>query len=288
MKNMKITALSTLLVSTVLLGSSVAFAAKDGATAENPAKRDTKAVVTFLENTDPEGPVDPIDPEIPVDPIDPVDPEVPVEPGTGGPLSLDYASSLNFGKHKISTQDQVYYANSQKVTDKETGVATEKPLYAQLTDKRAKNDLTGWTLSVTQNGQFKTKAGDILTGAEIAFAQAESVTTAGNEVNAPGEVVDALALTPGTDHKLMAAAEGEGSGTWIYRLGNESSIKMKTEETLNEAGEVVSTEVSKDEAVTLSVPGSTTKVKDDVYQTTLTWKLSTVAGDDEGEEPGGR
>lgn len=288
MKNMKIAALSTLLVSTVLLGSSVAFAAKDGATADNPAKRDTKAVVTFLENTDPEGPVDPIDPEIPVDPIDPVDPEVPVEPGTGGPLSLDYASSLNFGKHKISTQDQVYYANSQKVTDKETGVTTEKPLYAQLTDKRAKNDLTGWTLSVTQNGQFKTTGGDILTGAEIAFAQAESVTAAGNEGNAPSEVIDTLSLVPGTDHKLMFAAEGEGSGTWIYRLGNESSIKMKTEETLNEAGEVVSTEVSKDEAVTLSVPGSTTKVKDDVYQTTLTWKLSTVAGEDEGEEPGGR
>lgn len=287
MKNMKFAALSTLLVSTVLLGSSVAFA-KEGATAEKPATRDTKAVVTFLENTDPEGPVDPIDPEIPVDPIDPVDPEVPVEPGTGGPLSLDYASSLNFGKHKISTQDQVYYANSQKVTDKETGVTTEKPLYAQLTDKRAKNDLMGWTLSVTQNGQFKTAGGDILTGAEIAFAQAEAVSVAGNEENAPSEVIESLPLVPGTDHKLMFAAEGEGSGTWVYRLGNMDSIKMKTEETLNEAGEVVSTEVSKDEAVTLSVPGSTTKVKDDVYQTTLTWKLSTVAGDDEGEEPGGR
>lgn len=288
MKNMKFAALSTLLVSTVLLGSSVAFAAKDGATADNPATRDTKAVVTFLENTDPVDPVDPIDPEIPVDPIDPVDPEVPVEPGTGGPLSLDYASSLNFGKHKISTKNEVYYANSQKVTDKETGATTEKPLYAQLTDKRAKNDLMGWTLSVTQNGQFKTAAGDILTGAEIAFAQAEAVTVAGNEKNAPSEVISDQKLTPGTDHKLMFAAKGEGSGTWVYRLGNESSIKMKTEETVNEAGEVVSTKVSKDEAVTLSVPGSTTKVKDEVYQTTLTWKLSTVASDDEGEEPGGK
>jgi hypothetical protein len=37
----------------------------------------------------------------PVDPVDPTDPNGP-EPGTPGPLSIDYASSFDFGTQKIS------------------------------------------------------------------------------------------------------------------------------------------------------------------------------------------
>ncbi|WP_256869283.1 WxL domain-containing protein, partial [Enterococcus thailandicus] len=53
------------------------------------------------------------DPTDPVDPTDPTDPEGP-NPGTNGPLSIDYASSLDFGVQKITSKDQIYFAASQK------------------------------------------------------------------------------------------------------------------------------------------------------------------------------
>ena len=40
----------------------------------------------------------------PVTPIDPVNPDKPVDEGSTGPLTLDYASSLNFGENIISTK----------------------------------------------------------------------------------------------------------------------------------------------------------------------------------------
>lgn len=69
------------------------------AKAEEPKEYRSNGLVEFIPNVDPTEPVDPEnpDPEKPVKPIDPTDPEGP-NPGTQGPLSIDYASSFDFGK----------------------------------------------------------------------------------------------------------------------------------------------------------------------------------------------
>ena len=93
---------------------------------------DSNAVVNFVPNQDVTPPVDPInpDPENPVTPIDPTNPNGP-NPGTAGPLSIDYASSLHFGENKISTKNEVYYAKAQAFTG-----GSEGPNYVQVTDNR--------------------------------------------------------------------------------------------------------------------------------------------------------
>ncbi|MGC3318745.1 WxL domain-containing protein, partial [Enterococcus faecalis] len=55
------------------------------------------------------------DTEKPVEPFDPTTPHTGNKPneGTTGPQSIDYASSLDYGKNKISNKDQKYYANPQ-------------------------------------------------------------------------------------------------------------------------------------------------------------------------------
>ena len=92
-RNEKVT---TVCLSTFILGSlgmtSQAFAEDGGSYTSN-------GIVEFTPSEEPTNPVDPTDPTNPVDPIDPTDPEGP-NPGTNGPLSIDYASSLDFGVQK--------------------------------------------------------------------------------------------------------------------------------------------------------------------------------------------
>lgn len=244
MKAMKVALLGVILSSSVVLGGT-SFAAEVGT-------RDTGAQIIFEENTEIVDPVDPLDPTNPVDPIDPIDPEKPVDPGTAGPLSLDYASSLNFGKQKISSVDQTYFAQPQtvKYADGSEGVV---PLYTQVTDNRG--TLKGWSLSVKQNSQFK--AGDKeLTGAKIEFLNGQVETVSESPV--PSVVKSNFDLTSngtGAVTNVMAAATDEGAGTFVYRFGDEAT---------------------KAESVKLTVPGKTTKLKDVAYQTTLTWMLNDV------------
>lgn len=256
---MKKTVLSTVLVSTIILGSSVAMAATEGATPGNPAKRITDGLVSFIENDEPTNPVDPTDPGTPVDPIDPIDPENPIEPGTKGPLSLDYASSFNFGEHKITSQDETYFAAHQVVKIGE--VLKDVPLYAQVTDGRG--EYTGWSLGVKQNGQFKTEKGDILEGAQIKFLNAEAVNEEGGNAVAPSKVSGTVDIVADgtTTHDVMEAKVDEGQGTWVYRMGDLTTM---------------------DESVALEVPGATTKKKAE-YKTTLTWILNATPTIEEGE-----
>lgn len=85
--------LGTLLISSSILGATLVSAEEINMTYKS------NGAVTFEPNTDPVNPVDPTDPDEEVDPVDPTDPEGP-NPGTEGPLSIDYASSLDFGKNK--------------------------------------------------------------------------------------------------------------------------------------------------------------------------------------------
>lgn len=227
-----------------LVGTSVTVLAAPG---EIPANYDSNAVVKFIPDDSTTPPVDPINPVDPVSPVDPTNPDGP-NPGTNGPLSIDFASSFYFGENKITSKDKVYNATPQELSDGST-----RPNYAQVTDNRG--GAKGWKLQVKQNGQFKTTAGEELTGAMMSFKNGQSASESTSPV--PSVVKDSFDLTTdgtGAVEDIMAATAGEGAGTWVYRFGDD---------------------VTKSESVTLSVPGKTTKMAD-AYSTSLTWTLTDV------------
>lgn len=216
-------------------------------------------MVEFYPNDDPTDP----DPGEPVDPVDPTDPEEKPEPGTPGPLSIDFASSFDFGKNKITNANETYFARAQRFTNND-----DRPNYVQVSDNRGKNAV--WTLKVKQNGDFKATTetlNDTLTGAVISLTEstANSNSTAGKPT-----VSDVSLDAKGTEQIIMSAKTNEGAGTWVDFWGTVESVQEK-----NEAGELVDVNVNK--AINLSVPGATPKdaVK---YQTKLTWTLSDVPG----------
>ncbi|MHC5251065.1 WxL domain-containing protein [Listeria kieliensis] len=222
----------------------------------------SNGVVEFIPNPDPTDPVDPNNPDLnnPVIPIDPTDPDGP-NPGTEGPLSIDYASSLDFGVNKITNSDETYYAKAQELNR-----ATDSwvPNYVQISDHRGTN--AGWTLTVSQEGQFKNDAtqNKVLTGSEISFADAEAASNV-ESVTAPD--VKSFTVDPeGAESLVMSAKATAGAGTWVDRFGH-------VEEMTDDQGNTI----QKTKAISLTVPGKTAKdaVK---YSTKLTWKLSDVPG----------
>lgn len=97
----KALAIGAILSAGVIGGTTAAYAAEgtDG------GEYSSNAAVKFIPNTDPTKPIDPEGPGPgPVLPIDPIDPGGP-NPGTDGPLSIDFASSLQFGTQKIVSTD---------------------------------------------------------------------------------------------------------------------------------------------------------------------------------------
>jgi len=256
---------SATLLSTMALGGAQVLAEAGPI----PADRETKAQVQFIEDDSKQPPVDPTDPDTdnPKDPIDPTDPDNPVDDGTNGPLSLDYASILDFGENVISTQDQTYYAAPQlfRGQDGQPDETNPVPLYAQVTDKRGGEQ--GWSLSVKQNGQFKSATNKRdLTGAEITFSAGNVYSY--SQSNTPSTVKEQFSLTPdgtGAAENVVEASEGEGFGTWVYRFGENAEKDYQ--------------------AVSLNVPGSTVKEKD-TYTTSLTWTLNDVPSNDDGSDNG--
>ena len=217
------------------------------AKAEEPKEYRSNGLVEFIPNVDPTEPVDPEnpDPEKPVKPIDPTDPEGP-NPGTQGPLSIDYASSFDFGKNRISNKDQVYFARAQQYQENQK----ETPNFVQISDNRGTN--SGWSL----------------TGAQISLANPTVNSNAQNVVKP--EATNKIALVPGTASLVAAAKQGTGAGTWATYWGKVEVVAER-----DETNTVHNVNVTKD--VALSVPGSTPKdaVK---YQTKLLWTLTDVPG----------
>lgn len=219
----------------------------------------TTGYVEFIPSTEGTLPVDPTDPGTVVTPENPDG--GPVTPGTNGPLSIDFASTLDFGLNQISSIDQTYYAKPQvvRVTAEDSTTTTKNvPNYVQVTDNRGTN--AGWTLKVKQNGQLTnaTALNSTLTGAQISLNNGTAVS-AMTGVTAP-TTVSSITLNPsGAEAVVMSAAANTGAGTWIDAFG--------IIETVDGA--------EKNKAITLFVPGSTPKdaVK---YSTTLTWTLSDV------------
>lgn len=220
---------------------------------------DSNAKITFTEDNSSKSPLDPTTPtnndntQNPISPIDTVTGDTPNK-GTTGPLSIDFASSFNFGSHEISSVSKTYYALPQTYSQKTESKAidTTGPNFVQVTDVR-EGDLKGWSLKVKQNGDFKTADGKTLEGALLTIKNGNALNGNGGEDTI--EQVSKEIQLSSADSNVMGAKVGQGRGSWLYRMG--------TKET---AGSSVS----------LTVPGNISRVEA-AYTTTLTWTLSDTA-----------
>lgn len=247
-----------------------------GATLVNAAavgQYDSKSLVEFKQGTTVTPPVDPEDPDpsIPVVPIDPTDPTNPPGPGTGGPLAIDFASSLAFGEQSITSKDETYYAHPQAF---DNGNTTEN--YVQVTDTRG--NFAGWTLSVATDAQFhldtvdpsvtdesSAEVGDYLTGAQLSFSGGHVTTEKGIDASIyPKEVKTGSYAVSTAETVIVAAAKNQGMGTWTYGLGTPTDY-----DTTATSADAIATK----SPITLSVPGATVK-KAGTYTTNLNWTLS--------------
>ncbi len=232
----KATLISLISMSGLVLGA----IAPVTAFAADSRTEDTTATATFEENT--------------TNPVDPVDPTDPNEPGDGGgtgeagPLSIDYVSNFNFGTHKVPTKDEVYTAED------DTGKTGKTyPNYVQISDQRA-GAPKGWSLTVSQNGEFKDSKSNGLTGAEIVLGNATVETTTNTYPSTNNTVTSATngsSLQPGgASLNVMSAKAGGGSGTWLDVFGSAKASTVK-----------------------LKVPAAA-HPNADKYSTTLTWSLA--------------
>lgn len=214
-----------------------------GVDAETAATYDTKANIFFELNDDVTVPVDPEDPDKEVDPeVDP-EGEDPIDPGTKGPLSIDYASHINFGSVKISGNEETYFAKPIQIGD-----AEERAPYVQVTDNRGSKK--GWELQVSQKAEFAAQGGGELTGAELALAN--------GEVNSNSDTTNVTATDVTFDnhdqlYPVVTSAVGSGAGTFT-----------------NQFGKIVD---GKATDVSLTVPADLEIEADEKYSTDLNWVL---------------
>lgn len=216
------------------------------ATAAEGGEYTTKGMITFTPNEEITDPLNPSDPLQPIQPVDPIDPNGP-NPGTGGALSIDYASSLDFGAQKITTQDKIYLAKVQKY---QTTTSEEKqgPNYIQVSDKRGSQ--AGWRLQVKQAEQFKTEEGESLSGAQVTFKNGRIATIA---ESVPPTASTSVVIQPNNMLKdVLVAEKNTGAGTFLVAWGDEQTAA---------------------ESIELFVPGSATKLAK-AYTTTFTWCLT--------------
>ena len=145
----KILLKSTVLLTTALIVGPIIASEADAASTGGDYT--SNGYVNFAEGDNTGiNPVDPLDPSVPVGPTNPdgTDPT----PGTGGALSIDFASSLSFGTQKISSKDATYFAHAQWISKDKDGSAVDmtRPNYVQVTDTRGTWDghhigLSGFT-----------------------------------------------------------------------------------------------------------------------------------------------
>ncbi|EUJ27202.1 cell surface protein [Listeria floridensis FSL S10-1187] len=204
----------------------------------------SKADIYYASNFDSTNPVDPNDPGNEVVPHS----DQPIMPGTPGPLSIDFASNIQFGKHEISGKTETYFAELTSVTVKKTGITKKVPNYVQVTDNRG--TLSGYRLTVKQNGQLKSGS-NVLKGAEIKFLNS-TLKSAGSKKYP--QSVNVIALDPNGDSSsdVIIAKFGTGPGTWVNAFGGTDAQARKS--------------------VQVVLPNETKKVAGN-YTTSLTWEL---------------
>lgn len=84
------------LYTTAVLASLIVTGIATTASADEVATYDAYGAIKYTPSTNVTDPIDPLNPTQPVTPENP-DPTIPVVPGTPGPLSIDFASSFDFG-----------------------------------------------------------------------------------------------------------------------------------------------------------------------------------------------
>ncbi|WP_461197888.1 InlB B-repeat-containing protein [Enterococcus sp. N249-2] len=206
--------------------------------------------VNYIYDTEKVTPVDPVKPEEEVDPND-----KPIITENQGLLSIDFVSQFRFSEQKISVDDAIYYAHSQKLLNEDGNIREEiRPNYVQISDRRVQDDSdVGWSLSVVQKEQFQNVYGQELLGARLILSNQQLDTATNNLAPTILEEED-LELVPGVKQTLVSAQKGQGKGTWIYRFGDEDTAEN---------------------SVRLVIPAKTMP-KATTYASTLVWELSMV------------
>lgn len=202
-------------------------------------------------------PINPIDPEEPGQPEGPggEDGDLgPGEPGTSGPLRIDYVSNFDFGTIEFNGVDDVS-VSAKPETWGNNGNTTNIPNFVQVTDERGEN--SGWELTVTQEGSFKTENDRELKAASITLSNIQAKSL--NDSQDP-EYASEVTLVPGDSESIAVAdptdpteiSEAIGVGTSIIQFGDTETMGK---------------------SVQLNVPGGVTVEKEEAYTTTLVWTL---------------
>lgn len=172
----------------------------------------SEANVTFKANTKPIRPVDPGEGE-----------EIEANrPPTEGPLSINYASNLEFGKQKKALGEQVFYAQNDQITVASTKELKTVPNFVQITDLRG--TASGWRLSVKQNGPLKKQNGAKLTGSSIVISAGNVESMYGFPDKPTGLKKNQLLLEDGQSHEILNAEPGTGVSTWNIYLGKSGDL----------------------------------------------------------------
>lgn len=258
----KTTLLTTILVSSTVLGGQVAMAA------ETPLELNTNAHVKFITDEDENNPTVP---EVPGGGGETV-PEVPGEngkpetpggetPGVNGPLAIVFAPNFEFGEHVLAAKDLKVPAYSQIVDSKGKAV----PHFVQVKDARGIH--TGWDLKVkaTQlaSGDNKIEGATILLNSNHHFNDNGNgeVTTDMKEIKLDGK----------DEQNVMAAGQGNGQGMHSMQWGtNDTLATIKVTENKEEKDQLVNNDVN------LFIPSKSLTLAnvDEDYTSELTWTLT--------------
>lgn len=241
-------------VLTVALASVVLGQQAQAAPVSNPS---TKGEVEFMK--DDNGGITPTDPD--------PDPEVvtPIEPGEtplpGGALRFDYVPQISFGKNYIEADQTSVFGKFLLVTPKGTTNQVVRPTFVEVTDVRGGTQ--GWSVSVANDGIFKSETGSEFSGAVIGLAKPTKYSRSGQNAET-GLEVNAVTLGNGQSVEIMKAdhAKEQGYGKWQVVYGSEE-VSVKGDD-----------ETDRNPAVKLQIPKGKIIKAAETYKTTLVWTLA--------------
>ncbi|WP_430612562.1 WxL domain-containing protein [Enterococcus sp. DIV0876] len=160
-------------------------------------------------------------------PLDPLDPEVEFFPDGHQQMAktelvtIDFLSQFAFGKQAYSLFDTTFYAQLQGGTDAAGQPDAQRPNYIQISDRRLPQDQGGWRLTVRQASNFRhTTVDHELTGAQLSL-QNGTIIAPGN-ATPPGMFRSTVNINQAAT-TLITADAGEGQGTWLYRIGDNTT-----------------------------------------------------------------
>ncbi|QZN89323.1 WxL domain-containing protein [Vagococcus lutrae] len=216
--------LSTVLVSSLFLGATVAVNAAEGNERYPEAgKANTTSKVNFIKTDKPEI-VDPDNPDKPIIPVDPDNPDEPVtNPNNEAELVLQYVPNFEFGTYFWTPEGLTVPAKSDFIKGDEK--PEEVVPFISTMDMRAVRE-GGWKLEVSSGDFTHNESGHVLEGAEVVFTNANY----GSAVKAP--VITGTAMQSDIDKgfklggvkQKLATADGESSqgiGSYSLKLGTQ-------------------------------------------------------------------